>query len=218
LSINANEVITWTPSQTQSPSTNTNTDGFDTVNPQLTATNSFNVIVKEVNVAPILSAIPDQMATEQTPFSVANTATDSNIHAVLSYALVNPPAGMSINSSGVISWTPTLAQAHSTNTITTVATSTDNFDTVNPQLTATNHFTVVVKAALVLGSPEWLGNGQFEFSFDTDPNVQYTIQYSVDMITWTSALTFEGVGGVVSIIDPNAGQSNQRFYRIVASP
>ena len=151
MTIDANGVITWTPAQTQSPSTNlittvvTNTDAFDTVNPHLSATNSFTVFVKEVNVAPVLSAIPQQTVNELTLLTVTNAATDSNIHAALSYSLLSPLGGMAINSSGVFTWTPSQAQSPGTNVITTVATATDPFDTINPQLKTTNFFTVFVK-------------------------------------------------------------------------
>lgn len=94
-------------------------------------------------------------------------------------------------------------------------TGTDNFDTVNPQLTATNSFTVTVRAAIVLGSATWLGNGHFQFSFDTDLATLYTIQYSINLVNWTSVLTFDGDGERITLIDPNAGQNNHRFYRVL---
>jgi hypothetical protein len=152
MSINSSGIITWTPAQNQSPSTNTittvvtNSDVFDLVNPQLTATNSFTVIVKEVNVAPVLPVIPVQTVNELTLLTVTNTATESDQHAtILGYGLVNPPLGMTINASGIITWTPAQNQSPSTNTITTVVTNSDVFDLVNPQLTATNSFTVIVR-------------------------------------------------------------------------
>src|SRR5208283_388669 len=144
-------IITWTPSQTQSPGTNTlttvvtNTDPYDLVNPHLSATNSFTVVVQEVNVAPVLSVIPDQTVNELTLLTVTNTASESNIHATLGYTLVNPPAGAAINTNGVITWTPSQNQSPGTNTITTVVTNTDPYDLVNPHLSATNSFTVVVQ-------------------------------------------------------------------------
>src|SRR5208283_1191404 len=117
-SINANGVITWTPSQTQSPSTNTvttvvtNTNPYDLVNPQLTATNSFTVVVSEVNVAPSLPVIPTQTVNELTLLTVTNTASNPNIHStVVGYGLVNPPSGASINANGVITWTPSQTKA-----------------------------------------------------------------------------------------------------------
>jgi len=78
--------------------------------------------------------------------TVTNTATDSDQHAtILGYGLISPPAGMTINANGIITWTPAQNQSPSTNTITTVVTNSDAFDLVNPRLTATNNFTVIVK-------------------------------------------------------------------------
>ena len=150
--INASGIFTWTPSQNQSPGTNTittvvtNANPYDLVNPNLTATNSFTVIVREVNVAPVLPIIPAQTINELTLLTVTNTATNSNIHStIVGYALVNPPAGAAINASGVFTWTPSQNQSPGTNTITTVVTNANPYDLINPNLTATNSFTVIVR-------------------------------------------------------------------------
>jgi hypothetical protein len=150
--IDANGVIKWTPAQTSSPSTNvittvvTNSNPYDTVNPRLTATNSFTVVVKEVNVAPTLSAVGPQTVNELALLTVNNSATESNIHSTTAgYMLLNPPNGANIDASGVVKWTPAQDQSPSTNVITTVATNSNPYDTVNPNLAATNTFTVVVK-------------------------------------------------------------------------
>ncbi len=152
MTINASGVISWTPAQTQSPSTNTittvvtNSNPYDTINPSLTSTNIFTVIVTEVNVAPTLPVIATQTVNELALLSVTNTATNFNIHSTITgYTLVSPPTGMTINASGVISWTPAQTQSPSTNTITTVVTNSNPFDTINPSLTSTNTFTVIVK-------------------------------------------------------------------------
>ena len=134
-SVNSSGLITWTPSEAQGPGTNTITavvnDGTVSV------TNSFVVVVTEVNSAPVLPTISQQTVAEGSLLSVNDAATDSDIPAnTLSYSLVNPPAGASINSSGLITWTPTEAQGPSTNTIMAVV----NDDTVN----VTNSFVVVV--------------------------------------------------------------------------
>ena len=149
--IDANGIFTWTPSQDQSPSTNTittvvtNANPYDLINPNLTATSSFTVIVREVNVAPALPAIPDQTVSELTLLTVTNTATNANIHSTISgYALINPPAGAAIDANGIITWTPNQNQSPSTNTLTTVVTNSNPYDLVNPQLNATNSFSVVV--------------------------------------------------------------------------
>ncbi|HEY3932786.1 MAG TPA: putative Ig domain-containing protein, partial [Verrucomicrobiae bacterium] len=150
--INASGVITWTPAQAQSPGTNTittvvtNSNPYDLVNPQLMATNQFTVIVKEVNIAPVLPVIPTQTVNAQALLTVTNTATETNIHATLGYAFVSPPLGMSISTNGIITWTPTRSQGPGTNIITTVVTNTDSFDTANPHLSATNSFTIIIYA------------------------------------------------------------------------
>jgi hypothetical protein len=152
MTINTNGVITWTPPQNQSPSTNTvttvvtNSNPYDALNPQLTATNSFTVIVQEVNMAPTLGVISTQTVDELTLLNVTNSASEPNIHSTtLGYGLLNAPAGMTINTNGVITWTPTQNQSPSTNTVTTVVTNSNPYDALNPQLTATNSFTVIVQ-------------------------------------------------------------------------
>ncbi len=149
--INASGVISWSPSQSQSPSTNTfttvvtNNDPFDTVNPKLTATNSFTVTVKEVNNAPALPPQPNTNVNELTPLTVTNTASESNLHSTTTgYALVAGPSGAGIDSNGIVTWTPAQTQSPSTNIITTVVTNSNQYDSLNPTLTATNSFTVIV--------------------------------------------------------------------------
>ena len=111
----------------------------------MTATNSFTVTVREVNIAPTLPIIPAQTVNELALLTVTNTATNANIHSTISgYTLVSPPAGASISTNGIITWTPSPTQSPSTNTFTTVVTNANPYDLVNPHLTATNSFKVVV--------------------------------------------------------------------------
>jgi hypothetical protein len=139
--IDTNGVITWTPSEVQGPSTNTiATIVTDNGVPQLSATNSFTVIVTEVNSAPVLPVQTNLIVPELLLLTVTNRASDSDIPAnSLSYALVNPPAGAGIDTNGVITWTPSEVQGPSTNTITTIV-----MDNGVPSLSATNSFTVIV--------------------------------------------------------------------------
>src|SRR5271167_2461073 len=114
MSISTNGIITWTPGQNQSPGTNvietvvTNSDVYDLVNPALTATNSFVVVVREVNVAPVLPVIPTNVVNELTLLTVTNTVVkEFDIHAsITGYGLVGAPSGMSISTNGIITWTP----------------------------------------------------------------------------------------------------------------
>jgi hypothetical protein len=189
MSIDNNGVITWTPSQTESPSTNTitvaaiSTDPSDTADTFLASIGSFTVVVHEVNVAPVLPAIPTQTINAQATLNVTNTAAETNIHAALTYGLVNPPLGMTINSSGVISWTPSLAQGHATNVITTVVTNTDVFDTINPHYFATNSFTVIVYAPVLAPIGNVTVNAGQTVAFTavgTDNDASRTLSYSLN--------------------------------------
>src|SRR3989440_10023074 len=85
----------------------------------LSVTNTFPVIVNEVNLAPVLTVPADQTINEQTTLNVSASAIDADIPAnSLTFALVSAPTGMTINpASGAISWTPTEAQGPSTNAV-----------------------------------------------------------------------------------------------------
>ena len=210
MSISPGGIITWSPSQNQSPGTNTittivtNSNPYDLVNPQLTATNSFTVIVKEVNVAPSLPAIAQTNVNELTLLTVTNSATNFNIHSTITgYTLVNPPTNMVISASGVITWTPAQAQSPATNVITTIVTNSNPYDLINPQLTATNSFTVIVKevnvAPVLPVIPTQTVNAQALLSVTNtaiETNIHATVGYTLTapatasisasgIITWT---------------------------------
>jgi len=146
----ASGLMNWTPTEAQGPSTNIITVVVtDNGSPPLSATNSFIVTVNEVNSAPVLPIQTNVTIAELTTLIVTNTATDADIPTnILSYALLNPPTGAGISSIGVITWTPTHAQAPSTNIIETVVT-----DNGAPPFSATNSFTVFVTAAETVPPP-----------------------------------------------------------------
>jgi len=140
-------VITLTPLEADGPTT-TNVTVVVTDNgvPQLSATTNFTVVVLEVNTAPTFIGTPtDQTIVALTNLVVTNAATDSDLPTnTLTYKLLSPPTGMTIDSgSGVITWTPTLAQADTTNFITTVVK-----DNGLPPLSTTNSFIVIVSATV----------------------------------------------------------------------
>ena len=80
----------------------------------LTDSETFNITVNEVNVAPVLSAIGAQAVNEQAPLSFTVTATDQDVPMqTLSYSLdaASTTAGMTINAAtGAFNWTPTESQ------------------------------------------------------------------------------------------------------------
>jgi hypothetical protein len=138
--IDTNGIITWTPGEAQGPSTNKiTTIVTDSGFPQMSATNSFTVVVLEVNNPPVLPAQANRTVNELALMSINNSATDPDIPTVLTYTLASPPAGAAINGSGMITWTPTEAQGPGVYTFTTIVT-----DNGSPRLSDTNSFIVTV--------------------------------------------------------------------------
>jgi len=87
------------------------------------------------NTAPTLPVIANQTVNEQTLFTIADTATDAE--GAVTYQLLISPTGLSISSSGIISWTPTEAQGSGAYVVKVKATD-------DGGLSATNNFTVTV--------------------------------------------------------------------------
>src|SRR5207247_572896 len=113
---------------------------FDNGSPSLSATNSFQVIVTEVNSAPVLTLPANQTIAEQTTLNVNATATDGDLPAnTLTFGLVSGPTGLAVSSSGAITWTPGEAQGPSLHDALPIF-----FDNGSPSLSATNSFQVIV--------------------------------------------------------------------------
>src|SRR5204863_9846707 len=106
--IDTNGIVTWTPIDAYATRRSSDlTVVTDNGTPPFSATNSFLVIVTEVNSAPVLPAQTNRTIAEITLMTVTNTATDADVPAnTLSYQLLNPPAGAQIDTNGVITWTP----------------------------------------------------------------------------------------------------------------
>src|SRR5262249_42075098 len=121
LTVDTNGLIKWQPTEDQGPGTNLVTVRvYDDGILSLSATNSFTVVVQEVNLAPVLPHLPDLTIADSTPITVTNSATDDDRPAnLLFYTLLTGPTNASIDPNGVITWTPTPDQAPSTNVFTT---------------------------------------------------------------------------------------------------
>jgi hypothetical protein len=93
----------------------------------------------------ILPTQSNIVLTDLTTLRVINTATNPNVPAnPITYQLINPPAGASIDSNGIITWTPTLSQSPSTNLITTVVTTTVTSAAGTSTIRSTNSFLVTI--------------------------------------------------------------------------
>ena len=159
--ISNNGIITWTPSEAQGPGVYIiTTIVVDNGSPPSSAQNSFIVTVNEVNTPPFWPPnVPNQTnytINDLSTLTVMNTATDTDIPPnPLTYQLAGP-SGATIDTNGVITWTPTLAQAGTTNTFVTIVTDTNAYALVNQSLSATNSFTVIVTTLINLpgGQPQ----------------------------------------------------------------
>jgi len=76
----------------------------------------------------------------------------------------------------------------------------------------------VLPSPIGITDPQMLASGQFQFSFDTVSGVNYAIQYSTNLAQWLPLVTLSGIGVPLTLIDPNAAGSEQRFYRVSLSP
>jgi PASTA domain/PKD domain len=96
-----------------------------------------------VNVPPTFTSIPVTQATEGEGYSYQVTAIDGNSDP-LSYALINnPPQGMAITGTGLITWIPNATQIGDFSIKVTVT------DNILPLVLVEQSFTITVKAATV---------------------------------------------------------------------
>jgi hypothetical protein len=120
VTVSSNGVVSWRPTEAQGPSTNVvlirvSDDG----RPALSATNAIQIVVNEVNAAPILEGVTNRTVKLPGSVSLALRATDTDLPSqALTYGLVSGPNGLTVSSTGELRWTPTEAQARSTNQVT----------------------------------------------------------------------------------------------------
>lgn len=102
--------------------------------------------VAVANTAPSWPSLTDGAATQGNPWSITLTANDPDAGQVLTYSLVNPPIGASIDpATGVVTWTPVLAQVGGAETFSVRVA--DNGAT---SLAATTSFRVAVSSPRVV--------------------------------------------------------------------
>jgi len=221
--IDTNGIISWTPVLAQLPSTNviktavTDFDPYAVNGQNLSATNSFTVVVKAIHNGPVLPSQNNQTINELATLVVTNTASDADVPALtLSYLLTNAPAGATISTNGIISWTPTQAQAPSTNSIMTIVT-----DSGTPALSATNSFTVTVR---MLPGPMiisiQLANGSATITWSAVSGQSYMLQYKSDLgdSAWTDLPPDVEASGPSASTTDAYGSASQRFYRVMLLP
>ncbi|MBM3393424.1 MAG: hypothetical protein FJY37_02030 [Betaproteobacteria bacterium] len=175
-------VFTWTPTETQGPSTNDITVLVtDNGTPRMVGLRSFRVIVLETNSAPVLSLSSTQVV-EGTTLVLSGYAADADWPPNrLTYTLLSAaPIGLTLNpTNGLLVWAPTEAQGGSYNLTLRVS------DDGNPSLSATQTITVMVTES---NTPPVLGFIANQVAYPGE-NVVIPIT-AVDVDLPTNLLTF----------------------------
>ncbi len=176
------------------------------------------------NTPPVLPVQAGRVMNPLNPLVVTNTATDADVPAqTLSYSLTSTVTGTNapvINpTNGVITWTPDVTQAGTSNTITTVVT-----DNGVPPLSATNVFVVVVNPVPDISGLVYT-NGGFLLTWLAPTNDIFQVQVATNLApvvwqTFTNIITYTGpvtpTNGWFSFFDDGTQypSSGPRFYQL----
>ena len=114
LSIDPNSgILTWTPTESQAGTVNVTLQATDANGYSGTQTFSLEVVPSAAPVNPTITSTPTGPAFVNLPYQYQVTVTDTS-NSADNFALTSAPAGMSIDPvSGLVTWTPTGAQAGS---------------------------------------------------------------------------------------------------------
>jgi hypothetical protein len=211
-------IFNWTPSEAQGPSSNSIlVRVFDDGTPSLSATQRFSIVVNEVNLPPVLSAIANKTNGAGQLLSFPAIVNDPDLPAqVLSFTLgPGVPSGASIDStSGVFTWTPTIDQAPSTNLF-----SIRVADNGTPSLSSTQAFTVFVVTTVLITEirSDPADATKLKITWASELNKNYRLEFRDDLDAGTlwqpvpgSQVTATGTRQSFSVTP--AGR--QRFYQI----
>jgi hypothetical protein len=210
----ATGVFTWTPNETQGPSTNPITIRVaDNRTPPLSSTQSFVITVNEVNQAPVLNPINDRTIHQGFTLTFTNTVSDADIPAnILSFALTNAPAGASVvSASGVFTWAPDESFINTTNPVTVQVT-----DNGIPPLKDSRGFVVTVLPRPRL-QPIVRSNAVIQLSWTSIAGQTYRVQFTTGLsgASWTDLAPDITANGPLATQTDNGATGLERFYRVL---
>ncbi len=166
------------------------------------------------NTPPVLASIADQTVYQNETLSLTVHATDAEAPPeTLTFSLdPGAPAGATINpATGLFTWTPTAAQALTTNTVAVRVS-----DNGVPALSARQTFNVTVLFPPSLGV---LGNagGALSLGWPTVPGHLYRVEFKNDLRdpAWTILGSDQPGTGAPLSFDVDAAATAQSFYRVV---
>ena len=155
--------------------------------------------------------------------TVTNSATDSDIPAnILTYRLSSTVANTNnlptiSTNTGVITWTPLLGQAGTSNVLTTIVT-----DNGVPSLSATNSFVVVVNPIPAISSVSLTTNGFFQLNWFAPTNNYFLVESATNLnppVAWITngGFVYPFASNYFRYIDSNVA-SGLKFFRLLMFP
>jgi hypothetical protein len=217
--IDANGVISWTPTAAQVPSTNTFTTVVTDFNPwaanaqHLSATNSFVVVVLAPSTAASLIPVADRTIHAGSLLSVTISANVSGSPGQPLTFTLGPgaPAGATINSTnGLLTWATSDTDTYTTNTFTVRVT-----EYAPSASSDTKSFTVTVLPRPAFDSITKT-NDVVTLNWSAIPGQTYRVQYSdtIAGTNWSDLSPDVTASGSTAVATDSPGSTPQRFYRI----
>ena len=177
------------------------------------------------NTPPVLPPQTTQTINPLNPLVVTNTATDADLPPqTLTYSISSTVTGANVPVidavTGIITWTPDVSQAGTSNVITTIVT-----DNGVPPLSATNSFSVIVNPVPGISSITY-SNGGFLLTWFAPTNDIFQVQVATNLasptvwLTIATNITYTGpatpTNGLFSYFDDGSQVpfGSLRFYRL----
>jgi hypothetical protein len=171
--------------------------------------------VNEVNTAPVLAPIANVTNGVGSTIAFTTSATDADEPAqTLSYSLeAGAPTGAAIDSGGAFTWTPTGAQAGTTNLITVRVT-----DNGTPALSHTQSFTAVITRGLRVTGIS-VTSGTVTITWDSTPGGSYRLQRKNSLEdAWSNVGGVINATGTTTSTTDAVGANTRQFYRVQQTP
>jgi hypothetical protein len=226
MSVNATSgLVQWTPAQSNVGSHSISIRIDDGKNG--TNLHNYTLVVSNTNDAPLISSTPDSTASEDALFTYTVLASDPDPADTLSYALTTAPTGSSIDSVGVLRWTPTQAQVDTQQVAVKV--------TDRNSATATQSFTVIVTAVddtpIIAATPDTsaLEDSNYSLNLQASDEEGGTLTYALSQgpagmavdstgaLTWTPSGTDIGSHPIVVTASDPAGQAATLSFSLVVN-
>ncbi|NOS72886.1 MAG: Ig-like domain-containing protein, partial [Verrucomicrobia bacterium] len=207
-----NGVITWTPGEAQGPSTNTITtvvsDGA------LSATNSFEVVVTEVNEAPVATndiyAVSNSTLTVVAPGVLANDSDSDLPTNTLTAVLVSGPANgtLTLSSNGGFVYTPNLNFTGLDTFTYRASDGLTNSEITTVSMTVSNRPFIITSVTL--------NSGIATVTWNSQTGLTYRVQYkdSLAAANWSDATPEVTATNISTSLTNFVGNNPQRFYRV----